>query len=247
MDNWIHLPLNVPDGRILSTRRTEQGHWLIRVESTLEGAQCRRCGRAMRDLHGWDAVVRLRPLPLFDVPVFVELRPKRSRCPCCSGNPTTTQRCEWYEPRCPHTQAYEPWAVRMVINATVTDAAHTLGVSEEAIAGLLDRWSERAVEWDAWERLGVIGLDEIALTRGHRDVVVWVTVPLAEGGVAMVAGRADRQQEAVAAFLRARPETLRRARAYGYVRRLRERARRGGAGGRTRQRSVPRGTGLARL
>lgn len=61
MDNFMHVPLNLPDVRGLSTQRTEQGHWLIRVESTLEGTQCRRCGREIRDLHGWDAAVRLRP------------------------------------------------------------------------------------------------------------------------------------------------------------------------------------------
>ena len=37
MDNCIQVPLNVPDVRVLSTQRTEQGHWLIRVESPLEG------------------------------------------------------------------------------------------------------------------------------------------------------------------------------------------------------------------
>jgi transposase len=210
MDNFIQVPLNLPDVRILSTQRTEQGHWLIHVESTLEGTQCRRCGREIRDLHGWDAVVRLRHLPLFDVPVFIEIRPKRYRCPYCAGNPTTTQRCEWYEPRSPNTKACEQWALRMLINSTVTDAARKLGVSEETIDGILDRWIERAVAWDAWERLGVIGLDEIALKRGHRDVVVLVTVPLEEGGVEMVAVLADRKKETVAAFLHAIPETLRR-------------------------------------
>jgi transposase len=92
----------------------------------------------------------------------------------------------------------------------VADAARKLGVSEETIDGLLDRWIERAVDWDAWEKLGVIGLDEIALKRGHRDVVVWVTVPLAGGGVEILAVLADRKKETVAAFLRAIPEALRR-------------------------------------
>ena len=159
---------------------------------------------------GVDAAVRLRHLPLFDVPVFVEIRPKRYRCPYCAGNPTTTQRCEWYEPRSPNTKAYEQWALRMLINSTVADAARKLGVSEETIEGLLDRWIERAVDWDAWERLGVIGLDEIALKRGHRDFVVLVTVPLEGGGVEILAVLADRKKETVAAFLRAIPEPLRR-------------------------------------
>src|SRR6266700_527587 len=113
MDNGMQVPLNWPDVRVLSTQRSAQGHWLIRVESPREGAQCRRCGRELRDLHGLDAVVRLRHLPLFDMPVFVELRPKRDRCPYYAGHPTTTPRCQWYEPRRPTTKAYEPWALRM--------------------------------------------------------------------------------------------------------------------------------------
>jgi transposase len=210
MDNAIQVPLNLPDVYVLSTQRTAQGHGLIRVESTLEGTRCRRCGREIRELHGWDAVVRLRHLPLFDVPVFIEIRPQRYRCPYCAGNPTPTPRCEWYEPRSPNTKAYEQWALRMLINSTVMDAARKLGVSEETIEGLLDRWIERAVDWDAWERLGVLGLDEIALKRGHRDVVTLVTVPLAGGGVEILAVLADRKKETVAAFLRAIPATLRR-------------------------------------
>jgi transposase len=210
MDNIIQVPLNVPDVRVLSTQQTEQGHWLIRVESTFAGTRCRRCGREICDLHGLDAAVRLRHLPLFDVPVFLEIRPKRYRCPSCSGNPTTTQRCDWYEPRSPNTKAYEQWALRMLINSTVADAACKLGVSEETIEGLLDRWIERAVEWDAWERLGVLGLDEVALKRGHRDFVTLVTVPLEGGGVEIVAVLADRKKETVAAFLRTIPEPLRR-------------------------------------
>jgi transposase len=210
MDELIPVPLNLPDVRVLSTQRTEQGHWLIRVESTLDGTRCRRCGREIRDLHGWDAVVRLRHLPLFDVPVSIDIRPKRYRCPYCTGSPTTTQRCTWYAPRTPNTKAYEQWALRMLINSTVADAARKLGVSEETIEGLLDRWIERSVAWDAWERLGVLGLDEIALKRGHRDFVTLVTVPLEGGGVEIVAVLPDRKKETVAAFLRTIPATLRR-------------------------------------
>ena len=77
MDNLIHVPLHWPDVRVLLTRQTEQGHWFIRVERTREGTPCRRCGREIRDLQGWDAVVRLRHLPLCDVPVLREIRPKR--------------------------------------------------------------------------------------------------------------------------------------------------------------------------
>jgi hypothetical protein len=69
--------------------------------------------------------------------------------------------------------------LRLLIHSTVSDAARKLSVSEETIDGLLDRWIGRTVDWGPWERLGVMGMDEIALKRGHRDFVVWVTTPLA--------------------------------------------------------------------
>ena len=37
--------------------------------------------------------------------------------------------------------------------------------------------SSGAVDWDAWERLGVLGLDEIALKRGHCDSSPWCQHP----------------------------------------------------------------------
>jgi transposase len=73
----MQVPLHVPDVRVLSTQRREPGHWRICVESTVAGAQCRRCGRAIRARHGWDTAVRLRHRPLFDVSVCVEIRPQR--------------------------------------------------------------------------------------------------------------------------------------------------------------------------
>jgi transposase len=116
-----------------------------------------------------------------------------------------------------------------LINSTVAGSARKLGGSEETIDGILDRWIERAVDWEAWEWLGVIGIDEIALRRGHRDFVGLVTVPLEGGGVEILAVLADRKQETLVAFLRPMPETLRRtiacactARYEGFVRALEE-------------------------
>jgi len=204
------VPRNWPDGRVRATQRTAQGHGLLPVESPLEGTPGRRGGREIRDLHGGDAAVRRRPRPRLDVPVWLELRPPRSRGPCGAGPPTTTPRGAWDAPRRPHTQASEPWAWRRLIHATGADAARQLGGSAEPIAGLLDRGSARAVAGDAWERLGVRGRDASARTRGHREVGAWVTGPLEEGGVALGAGLADRQPPTVAACLRALPAPRRR-------------------------------------
>jgi transposase len=55
-----------------------------------------------------------------------------------------------------------------------------------------------------------VGLDKIALKRGHRDYVTWVTAPLESGGVDVLAVLADRKQETVAQFLGSIPDRLKR-------------------------------------
>jgi transposase len=77
------------------------------IESTLEGTQCRKCGREIRELHGLDEGITLRHLPILGRKVFLRLRPKRYRCPYCEGGPTTTQELAWYTAKSPHTKAYE--------------------------------------------------------------------------------------------------------------------------------------------
>ena len=94
----MQFRLDLPEVRVRGTEMTDRGEVLSRVESTLEGAPCRRCGRDIRDFHGYDRPLRLRHLPILDRRVFSEIQPKRYRCRYCAGNPSTTQRCLWYNP-----------------------------------------------------------------------------------------------------------------------------------------------------
>jgi hypothetical protein len=112
--------------------------------------------------------MRLCDLPLFDVLVFVDMRPGRYRCPYGPSWPTTTPLCAWCEPCRPNTKAYEPWALRLLINATIADVAHKLGVSEETIDCILDRWIARAVDWGPGSGWGDRQRRDRALARAPR-------------------------------------------------------------------------------
>ena len=74
MDNSIQIPLDLPDVRVLEVSKMEEGDWLIRVESTLKSTKCRKCGRKLTQFHGFDQTIRLRHLPVFEQPVYVEFR-----------------------------------------------------------------------------------------------------------------------------------------------------------------------------
>lgn len=210
MDKSIQVPLGLPDVRVLETTKTAEGDWLIRIESTKRGTRCHQCGGQISEFHGLDRVIRLRHLPLFEDRVFLELRPKRYRCDRCKGGATTTQTLSWYRPRSPNTKAYERWLLRMLVNSTVVDVAKTLRVTDDIVTGVLDRWIRSEVDWDEFEHIDVIGIDEIALKRGHRDFVVLVTARLEGQHVEVLATLADRKKQTVAAFFAAIPTRLKR-------------------------------------
>lgn len=208
MDNSIRIPLNLPDVRVLELSKTEGGDWLIKIESTFQGTTCHQCGREITNFHGHDQAIRLRHLPLFEVPVYLEIRPKRYRCGYCDDHPTTTQHLDWHESRSPNTKAYEHWLLRILINSTVSDVSRKLGISEDVVSGTIDRWIAHQVDWSEYLDLTVIGIDEIALKRGHRDYVTLITVPTTDG-VDILAVLADRKQQTVATFLQSIPLHLR--------------------------------------
>ena len=72
----------------------------------------------------------------------------------------------------------------------------------------LDRWIATKVNWDEFEQLEVVGVDESALKRGHRDYVVLITVRLDPKGVEVLAVRADRKKQTVADFFASIPPRL---------------------------------------
>jgi transposase len=207
MNNQLQIPLDLPDVRIIEVSKLDN-EWLIRVESTLNGTTCRKCGREIEAFHGHDEPIRLRHLPLFEVPVCIELRPKRYRCRDCDGA-TTTQKLSWYQPRSLHTKAYEQWLLRMLIHSTVSDVSRKLDVSEACVTGILERWLETEVDWQAFKHIEVLGIDEISLKRGHRHFVAIITTPTAHG-VQVLGVLADRKQATVAAFLAKIPPRLKK-------------------------------------
>jgi len=207
METQLQISLDLPDVRILEVSQTITAEWLIRVESTLTGTTCRKCGQGIDQFHGLDAPLRLQHLPLFEVPVWIELRPKRYRCPRCDGGPTTTQQACWYERRSSNTKRYEQWLLRLLINSTVSDVSRKLNLSEAKITGVLDRWMETSVNWDSYVSINLVGIDEIALKRGHRDFVAIVTTRTKEG-VRVLAVLPDRKRETVLAFFNSIPAHL---------------------------------------
>src|SRR5512143_789591 len=204
----IQLPLDIPEVAVLSTEFQPDGALLIKVESTRQGTRCGRCGREIQQCHGYDRPIQLRHLPLLERRVYLEIRPKRYRCPHCQGRPTTTQRCDWYDPNSPQTKAFEKWVLRCLVNSTVVDVSQKLDLGPDAVEGILGRWVSTTVQWSRLTTLETLGIDEIALTRGHGNYVAVISTRDNQGQVSVLAVLPDRLKATVKGFLEAIPAPL---------------------------------------
>jgi len=204
----VSVPLDIPDVRVLKTEINPRGELIITIESTKAGTVCRRCGRWIDQFHGHDDWVTLRHLPVFGRPSYLRYRPRRYQCLTCEDRPTTTQRLDWHDANSPHTFAYDEHLLLQMVGATIEDVSIKERVAYDAVLGALERRISAEVDWSAYTVLEVLGMDEIALKKGHRDFVTIVTSRLDGERVVLLGVLADREKETVVAFLRSIPQRL---------------------------------------
>src|SRR4030042_878709 len=204
----VTIPLGIPDVRVLKTEVTERGEIVITVESLKEGTVCHRCGRWIGKPHGHDEWVSVRHLPVFGRPPHLRYRPRRYQCQDCEGQPTTTQRLEWHDPNGAHTMMYDDHLLLELVNATIEDVSIKEQIAYDRVLGALERRISAEVDWSEYSTLEVLGLDEIALKKGHRDFVTIVTGRLADERLVILGVLPDRQKDTVVDFLRSIPERL---------------------------------------
>lgn len=204
----ITVPLDIPDVRVLKTEINRVGELIITIESIKEGTTCRQCGREIRKRHGYEDWTTIRHLPVFGRPSYLRYRPRRYQCMECEGHPTTTQRLDWRESNSPHSMVYDDHVLLQLVNSTVEDVSIKVGVAYDCVLGVLERRISASVDWGQYTALGVIGMDEIALKKGHRNFVVIVTARLADGRVVILGVLPDRQKDTLIEFLRSIPQRL---------------------------------------
>jgi transposase len=97
------------------------------------------------------------------------------------------------------------------VHATIADVSIKEEMGDKALEGIVDRWISTEGKWAEVKKVKVLGLDEIALKKGHRDFVVRVTGRLATGEVRVLAVVPERKKQTVRQFLEALPKRVKRA------------------------------------
>jgi transposase len=204
----VTIPLGLPDVRVVQTATNERGEIIIMIESIRVGTSCRKCGKWITKLHGRDEWVTIRHLPVFGRPTYLRYRPNRYQCQDCEDHPTTTQKLEWHDTNSPHSFAYDDHILLQLVNSTIEDVSIKERLSYDNVAGALERRIEASVDWSVMGEIEILGLDEIALKKGHRDYVTLVTGRLRDGEIVILGVLPGHEKAVVVEFLRLIPQRI---------------------------------------
>lgn len=196
MASELRIPFDIADVAILKSEITSDGQLVIQVESQQETTLCGCCGQAIRCNHGHGEAIKLRHLPVLGLETYLLLRPKRAQCKACWTEPKTTQVLDWYAQRSPHTKAYDEYLLKQLVNSTMEDVSRKENIGYDAVVGALNRQIDVTINWDEIADLNTIGVDEIALKKGHKEYAAIVTVKQATGKVRVLAVLPDRKKRA---------------------------------------------------
>lgn len=208
----IALPLDIPDVEVLRTETSKDNDYIVTVKSTRKGTNCKDCGKAIDKYHGCDKEIEVRHLSILGRRVYIRMRPLRYECPYCSdenGKRTTTQRLDWYNPKNSLTRAYEDHLLLSLVNSTIQDVSKKERIGYDMVRGVLHHRVNQKVNWLEIECLETLGIDEIALLKGHKDFVAIITARLSDGRIIPLAVLEDRTKALVKAFFASIPLRLR--------------------------------------
>ena len=190
----ISFPLDIPQVDVLATKQTREGKFIITVESRKETTRCGVCKQVIPCNYGHGQEIHLRHLPILGHETHIAIRPRRAQCPTCLHNPTTTQELSWYEPRSPHTKAYDQYLMKQLISSTVADVSLKEKVGYDAVLGALQRQVASEVNWAEVQNVGTIGIDEVTYKKGRQSYRAVITARQDDGTVLILAVLNDRKK-----------------------------------------------------
>lgn len=166
--------LGLDDIEILDVSTTTASDIIIKVMSTKDEVACHKCG-APTQSYGYGRPLIIRHLPILGKATYIEITPPRGICKKCDNSPTTTQTLCWHDRNARYTKAYEQHILFSLKNSTIVDVSVKENLSEGAIQNVVGKYIKTEIDWRNFNILGLIGIDEISLKKGHRDFVTIIT------------------------------------------------------------------------
>jgi len=200
--------LGLDDIQIIEVKLTLEKKVLIRVKSTKEETLCHRCGGVTKP-YGHGHMLELRHLPIFGRETIIEITPPRGICERCDDHPTTTQTLSWYKRNSRYTKAYEQHILLSLVHSTISDVSIKENISEQSIQLIIDKSISERINWKDIKRIGILGIDEIALKKGHKDFLSLITSRV-DNDTFILNVIKDREKSTIKAFFDSIPKKKRK-------------------------------------
>jgi transposase len=209
MSNFT-LSLGIDSLKIVAQTIDTQGNIIFDVESTKTETACHKCGQLTNKRHGFGETITVRHLPILDTPVYLRISVARYECQRCDDHTTTSEEYDWCERKSKTTKGLDKYINRQLIHSTIEDVGKKERLSSEIVGSALNRSANTTVDWSMYRDLETIGIDEIAIKKGHNDYLTIVSVKDKSGSLSVIAVLPDRLKETVKTFLESIPSHLKK-------------------------------------
>lgn len=209
MSNFT-LPLGIDSLKITAQTIDVQGNIIFDVESTKTETNCHKCGQLINKRYGFGETITVRHLPILDKPVYLRIRVARYECQYCDDHPTTSEQYDWCERKSKTTKGLDRYINRQLIHSTIEDVGKKERLSSEIVESALNRGVDTAVDWSMYANLETIGIDEIAIKKGHNNYLTIISVKNQSGELSVIAVLPNRLKETVKTFLESIPSHLKK-------------------------------------
>ena len=204
----INIPLDIASLKITAQCTDKQGNIILDVISKNAHSVCHKCRNPATKRNGLAPIRLIQHLSILDTKVYLRITPVRYVCEYCDDHPTTTEQYDWCDRNSSTTKGLDDYLMRYLINSTIEDVAKKEKIGQRVIQGVLDRQVKKEVDWDKTDNLETIGIDEIALKKGHDTYVTVVSAKSKEASPIVIAVLEGKEKETVKTFLQSIPHEL---------------------------------------
>ena len=153
------------------------------------GRVCGKCGQGVLFLYDHLEERQVRDFPVWGLRCYLHLRAARVDCPTCG---VQREKLEWIEGYQRMTLRYEMYVARLCGLLPGLDVAEWEGLDKETVYRLDRKWLARREKLREARPVRHLGMDEIALRRGHKYATVFYDLERKEV-IGLVQGRSQRK------------------------------------------------------
>ena len=165
MKNEISIDLGLEDTEIIGFTIDKKGSYHIEIRSTKTTGQCHKCKCEIDKLHSYDRKMEIRHLSILGEKCYLQIKLPRYECTTCPKNPKTTQQLSWKKYNSSNTKKFEKYILDSLVNSTISDVSRKENIGEGVVSRIVKNYYPDKIDWENFDNLGQIGIDEIALKK----------------------------------------------------------------------------------